>query len=110
MITSGKKGNRAFIKHSRTQFNLVMPEGESNIALRELSGNGFKLLCYYYGRKDGWFFNDGETANAIGIKERTLTETTRKELIDSKYLKIIKGKRDIYLVGKKEVEKDDEAE
>jgi len=105
-----KKGNRAFIKHSRTQFNLVMPEQESEDALKELTGNGFKLLCYYYSRKDGWFFNDEETADAIGIKTRTLQDTTRKELVNKKFLKIIKGQRDIYLIGRKEVVKDDEAE
>jgi len=102
-----KKGNRAFIKHSRTQFNLIMPEQESEDALKELTGNGFKLLCYYYCKKDGWFFNDEETAKAIGIKTRTLTDTTKKELVNKKYLKIIKGQRDIYLVGRKEVIKDD---
>lgn len=75
-----------------------IPQKELTEAMKELSNGAYKLLMYYYSRRDGWVFLDKNIANTIGTSERQLKKF-RKELIDNHYLLIQRGSVDVYFVG-----------
>ncbi len=89
--------------HSKTINTASIPTDELITAMKDLSTGAYKLLMYYYSRKTGWNFSDREIANTIDVSERRLKEL-RKELIDGKYLLILKGGIDNYFVGRNAVQ------
>lgn len=93
---------RTVIMHSRDTYNATIPSDELVAAMTDLSAGAFKLLMYYYSRKTGWNFDDKEIAKTIGMSERRVKEV-RKELVDHKYLLILKGDIDNYFIGRKAV-------
>jgi len=76
-----------------------IPQKEIIEAMTELSNGAYKLLLYYYSRRDGWTFNDKHIAKYTGTSERQIKKF-RKELIDKKYLSIQFGGVVIYFIGK----------
>ena len=90
--------NKAIIKKKEAKYMARIPQAEIAISMKELSATAFKLLMYYYSRRDGWRFNDKYTAEAIDSSER-MVKTYRKELITKKYLLVQKGEVDVYFVG-----------
>jgi hypothetical protein len=96
--------NKAILKKTETKFMARIPQQEIIGAMKELSSGAYKLLMYYYSRRDGWEFIDENIANAIGTSPRQVKKF-RKELIDTKYLLIQKGSIDVYFIGKLSVEK-----
>ena len=76
-----------------------LPVKEMFSAMKELSNGAYRLLTYYYSRRDGWTFIDENIAKAIDSTVRQVKKY-RKELIDTKYLLIQKGSLDVYFVGK----------
>lgn len=76
-----------------------MPQAEVTEAMKELSNGAYRLLTYYYSRRDGWRFIDKNIAEAIDSTVRQVKKY-RKELIDKKYLLIQKGSLDVYFIGK----------
>ena len=81
-----------------------IPQTELTTAMTELSIGAYKLLMYYYSKRDGWIFNDDNIAVTIDTSVRQLKKF-RKELIDKKYLLIQKGQVDVYFIGKLAVDK-----
>jgi len=81
-----------------------IPQKELKDAMGELSANAYKLLMYYYSCRDGWIFIDKNIAKTINTSERQVKKF-RKELVDKKYLLLLKGTVDVYFIGKLAVEK-----
>ena len=101
---TNKYVKRTIIMHSRETYNAVIPSDELITAMTDLSSGAYKLLIYYYSRKTGWNFEDKEIAETIGLGDRRVKEV-RKELIDKKYLLILKGNPiDNYFIGRKAVQ------
>ena len=96
--------NKAVLKKSETKFMAKIPQVELTKAMKELSIGAYKLLMYYYSRRDGWKFEDHNIAETIGTSTRQIKKF-RKELIEKKYLLIQKGQVDVYFIGKLAVEK-----
>jgi len=89
---------KAILKKGETKYMARIPQKELTEAMKELSNGAYKLLMYYYSRRDGWVFLDKNIANTIGTSERQLKKF-RKELIDNHYLLIQRGSVDVYFVG-----------
>ena len=89
--------------HSRETHNASIPTDEIITAMTDLSAGAFKLLMYYYSRRTGWNFSETEICKAIGVTDRRLKEL-RKELVEKKYLLVLKGSIDNYFVGRKAVQ------
>lgn len=83
---------------------IYIPQAEITRALKELSQGAFRLLTYYYSRRDGWVFKDENIAETLNTSVR-MVKRYRKELIDKKYLLIQKGEVDVYFIGQKAVER-----
>ena len=81
-----------------------IPQLEITEAMKVLSNGAYKLLMYYYSRRDGWRFSDKNIALTIDSSERQVKKF-RKELIDNNYLLIQRGEVDVYFVGKLAVDK-----
>ena len=96
--------NKAVLKKSETKYMARIPQTELTSAMTELSIGAYKLLMYYYSKRDGWVFNDDNIAATIDTSVRQLKKF-RKELIDKKYLLIQKGQVDVYFIGKLAVDK-----
>ena len=99
---SRKYEKRTLTMHSREVYNAVIPTNELLGSMKDLSTGAFKLLMYYYSKKTGWIYDDIEIAKAIDVTERRVREL-RKELIDKRYLLVVKGTVDLYFVGRKAV-------
>ena len=93
------KVTKSILKKSETKYMAKIPQTEIIEAMKDLSNGSYKLLMYYYSRRDGWRFIDANIANAIDSSERQVKKF-RKELIDKHYLLIQKGQVDVYFVGK----------
>ena len=93
---------KAVLKKSKGKYMAQIPQKEIVEAMKELSANAYKLLMYYYSRRDGWRFDDENIANAIGTSARQVKKA-RRELISQGYLLIQKGEVDVYFIGKKAV-------
>jgi hypothetical protein len=96
--------SKAVLKKSKARYKTSIPTKEIRNATKELSSGAFKLLIYYYGIEDGWYFIDKYTANSLDISERQL-RLYRNELIKKEYLLIQKGEVDVYFVGQWAVER-----
>ncbi len=83
---------------------IEIPQTEIVEAMKDLSNGAYKLLMYYYSRRDGWRFIDANIAIAIDSSERQVKKF-RKELIDKQYLLVQKGQVDVYFIGKLAVDK-----
>ena len=94
---------RTILMHSRETYNATIPTDELITAMTDLSTGAYKLLMYYYSRKTGWNFNEAEIAKAIGVTQRRVKEL-RKELVDHKYLLVLKGEVDNYFIGRRAVQ------
>ena len=90
--------NKAIMKKKEAKYMARIPQAEIAISMKELSATAFKLLMYYYSRRDGWRYVDKFIAEAIDSSER-MVKVYRKELIAKKYLLIQKGEVDVYFVG-----------
>ena len=88
--------------HSKEIYNTSIPSNELLVAMKDLSTGAYKLLMYYYSKRTGWQYNDDEIASVIDVTPRRVKEL-RKELIDMKYLLIVRGTVDLYFVGRKAV-------
>ncbi len=91
--------NKAILKKTEVKYMMRMPQSEVTEAMKELSNGAYRLLTYYYSRRDGWTFIDENIAKAIDSTVRQVKKY-RKELIDTQYLLIQKGSLDVYFVGK----------
>ena len=97
-------GTKAVLTKSKGKYMAQIPQAEITKALKQLSQGAFRLLTYYYSRRDGWVFNDSNIADTLSTSVR-MVKKYRKELLDSKYLLIQKGEVDVYFIGQKAVEK-----
>ena len=79
-----------------------IPSDELIIAPKQLSSPAFRLLMYYYSKGSTWSWNDDNIAIELETNIRGIRRS-RKELIDKKYLLIIKGTVTIVFVGKQAV-------
>lgn len=93
---------RTLTMHSKEIYNTSIPSNELLVAMKDLSTGAYKLLMYYYSKKTGWQYDDNEIASTIDVTVRRVKEL-RKELIEMKYLLIVKGTVDLYFVGRKAV-------
>lgn len=96
--------DKAILKKTETKYMARIPQREIVSAMSDLSSNSYKLLMYYYSRRDGWEFVEENMASVIGTSVRQLKKA-RKELIDKGYLLIQKGSVDVYFVGQGAVTK-----
>ena len=96
------KEHRSIIMHSKGSYKCQAPADEIRYAMKELSANAYKLLMFYYSVNTGWNFDDEQIAHTLGVSTKTM-KTVRKELIDKKYLLIIRGSIDNYFIGKRAV-------
>ena len=90
---------KAILKKGETKYMARIPQKELTEAMKELSNGAYKLLMYYYSRRDGWKFVDNNIATTIGTSERQLRKF-RKELITKQYLLIQRGQVDVYFIGR----------
>lgn len=97
-------GTKAVLTKSKGKYMAQIPQAEISKGLQELSQGAFRLLTYYYSRRDGWVFKDENIAKTLNTSAR-MVKKYRKELIDKKYLLIQKGEVDVYFIGQKAVEK-----
>ena len=81
-----------------------IPQKELTVAMTDLSGGAYRLLMYYYSKRDGWVFNDENIALTIDTSVRQVKKF-RKELIDKEYLLIQIGEVNVYFIGKLAVDK-----
>ena len=95
---------KSILKKSETKFMAKIPQLEIVEAMKELSNGAYKLLMYYYSRRDGWRFIDKNIASSIDSSERQIKKF-RKELMDKGYLLIQKGQVDVYFIGRLAVRK-----
>ena len=91
-------GTKAVLNKSKGKYMAQIPQAEITKGLQELSQGAFRLLTYYYSRRDGWVFNDDNIAKVLDTSVR-MVKKYRKELIDSKYLLIQRGEVDVYFIG-----------
>jgi len=94
----------AVFKKTKVKYMTNIPQAEAVAAMKDLSNGAYKLLIYYYSRRDGWVFDDEVIANTIGSSARQVKKF-RKELISGEYLLVQKGAVDVYFVGKGAVRK-----
>jgi len=92
------QGTKAVITKSKGKYMAQIPQAEITKGLQELSQGAFRLLTYYYSRRDGWIFDDNNIAKALGTSVR-MVKKYRKELINNKYLLIQRGEVDVYFIG-----------
>lgn len=85
--------------HSKEHYNTSIPTNEVLNAMKDLSTGAYKLLMYYYSKRTGWQYDEQEMANTIDVSVRRIKEL-KKELVDKKYLLIVKGAVDLYFVGR----------
>ncbi len=95
---------KSVLKKSETKYMAKIPQTEIIDAMKELSNGAYKLLMYYYSRRDGWRFNDVNIAKTINSSERQVKKF-RKELVDNNYLLVQRGQVDVYFIGKLAVNK-----
>ena len=98
------KVTKSVLKKSETKYMAKIPQAEIVEAMKDLSNGAYKLLMYYYSRRDGWRFIDANIADAIDSSERQVKKF-RKELIDKQYLLVQRGQVDVYFIGKLAVDK-----
>ncbi len=98
------KVTKSVLKKSETKYMAKIPQTEIVEAMKDLSNGAYKLLMYYYSRRDGWRFIDTNIATTIDSSERQVKKF-RKELIDKQYLLVQKGQVDVYFIGKLAVDK-----
>ena len=96
---SNSTHTKAILKKGETKYMARIPQKELTEAMKELSNGAYKLLMYYYSRRDGWKFVDNNIATTIGTSERQLRKF-RKELITKQYLLIQRGQVDVYFIGR----------
>ena len=68
----------------------VLPVIETLAAMKDLTGEAFKLLILYHSKITGDVIDDEEIAEALEVTEKRVKEL-RKELVDKDYLLIEKG-------------------
>lgn len=88
--------------HTYSTHTCRIPTDEAITAMSDLSSGAYKLLIYYYSKSTGWEFQDEEIAKSLCVAVDTLRKL-HKELTDKKYFLIIKGKVDLYFIGRKAV-------
>jgi len=91
-------GIKAVLTKSKGKYMAQIPQAEITKGLKELSQGAFRLLTYYYSRRDGWVFNDENIATTLHTSVR-MVKKYRKELIDNQYLLIQRGQVDVYFIG-----------
>ena len=91
-------GTKAVLTKSKGKYMAQIPQAEITKGLQELSQGAFRLLTYYYSRRDGWVFNDENIAKTLSTSIR-MVKKYRKELIDNRYLLIQRGEVDVYFIG-----------
>lgn len=87
---------------SKERYMANVPAGELITAMKDLSNGAYQLLMYHYAKNNGWVFVDSEIADALNTSERMIKQY-RKELIEKKYLLIMKGTVDVYFIGRQAV-------
>ena len=98
-----KSNKRTLTMHSKEHFNTMIPTSEIINAMKDLSTGAYKLLMYYYARKAGWAYDEGEMASTIGVTVRRV-QALKRELTEKKYLLVLKGTAvDNVFVGRKAV-------
>lgn len=81
----------------------VLPVIETLAAMKDLTGEAFKLLILYHSKITGDVIDDEEIAEALEVTEKRVKEL-RKELVDKDYLLIEKGGHiDNYFIGRQAV-------
>jgi len=90
------------LEKSRRTYMSSIPADELLSAMKDLTPKAYQLLMYHYSKNSGWNFNDLEIAESLGISER-MVKQYRRELIEKDYLMIIKGKVDLYFIGRQSV-------
>lgn len=91
-----------YVDESR-QRETVLPVIETLAAIKDLTGEAFKLLILYYSKTTGDVIDDKEIAEALEVTEKRVKEL-RKELVDKDYLLIEKGGHiDNYFIGRQAV-------
>ena len=97
-------GIKAILTKSKGKYMAQIPQAEITKGLQELSQGAFRLLTYYYSRRDGWVFDDENIAKALGTSVRMIRKY-RKELIGKTYLLIQRGEVDVYFIGQTAVKR-----
>lgn len=93
---------RTLLRKSKGGFMAHIPADELLTGIKDLSNGAYQLLMYYYTKGDGWEFEDKEMSESINTSIRMVRQY-RRELIDKKYLMIMKGTVDVYFIGRQAV-------
>ena len=93
---------KTLLMKSKGRFMAHIPAGELLTGIKDLSKGAYQLLMYYYTKGDGWEFEDKEMSESIDTSPR-MVKQYRRELIDKKYLMIMKGSVDVYFIGRQAV-------